>query len=277
MPGLVGFLVAAAVTSRLGFETGILLPEGQALPVESIGTAGLVSVKSLGFSAPRDANGRFTDFATDLAVYQGGREIARKTIRVNDPLETAGYTFHQNFFGPAVDPALHLDDGVLDQKVTILLVGARPGDALAAAVHVFEAEDEPDGALLVDLALHGGDDAARPEDRLAGRLVERADGDVDLGAQLLAQALQGVRGHVEAERLLLETQPRRGVELARRDRRPLLAVLVRREVEEAVRTLEAATGFPLDAPFEHVLGTKHEAIERQRAEFLAARREERHG
>ena len=104
--GLVGFLLAAAVTSRLGFETGILLPEGQALPVESIGTAGLVSVKSLGFSAPRDANGRFTDFATDLAVYQGGREIARKTIRVNDPLEAAGYTFHQNFFGPAVDLAI---------------------------------------------------------------------------------------------------------------------------------------------------------------------------
>ena len=28
-------------------------------------------------------------------------EIARKTIRVNDPLSIAGYTFHQNGFGPA--------------------------------------------------------------------------------------------------------------------------------------------------------------------------------
>ena len=45
--GLVGFILAAAITSRFGFETGILLPEGQALPVESIGSAGLVSVKSL--------------------------------------------------------------------------------------------------------------------------------------------------------------------------------------------------------------------------------------
>ena len=35
--GLVGFILAAAITSRFGFETGILLPEGQALPVESIG------------------------------------------------------------------------------------------------------------------------------------------------------------------------------------------------------------------------------------------------
>jgi len=77
--------------------------------VESLGTAGLVSVKNLGFSATRDADGRFTDFTTDLAVYRDGREIARKTIRVNDPLEAAGYTFHQNFFGPAVD--LTLRDG----------------------------------------------------------------------------------------------------------------------------------------------------------------------
>lgn len=107
--GLVGFILAGAITSRFGFETGILLPEGQGLPVESIGSVGLVSVKSLGFSAPRDAEGRFTDFATDLAVYRDGEEIARKVIRVNEPLEAAGYTFHQNFFGPAVD--LTIRDG----------------------------------------------------------------------------------------------------------------------------------------------------------------------
>jgi hypothetical protein len=63
--GLVGFILAAAITSRFGFESGILLPEGQALPVESIGSSGLVSVKSLAFTAPRDADGRFTDFTTD--------------------------------------------------------------------------------------------------------------------------------------------------------------------------------------------------------------------
>jgi cytochrome c biogenesis protein len=107
--GLVGFILAAAITSRFGFETGILLPEGQALPVSSIGSSGLVSVKSLAFTAPRDAAGRFTDFTTDLAVYRDGQEIARKVIRVNDPLAAAGYTFHQNFFGPAVD--LTIRDG----------------------------------------------------------------------------------------------------------------------------------------------------------------------
>ena len=40
---------------------------------------------------------------TDLSVFQGGREIARKDIRVNDPLEVQGFVFHQNTFGPSVD------------------------------------------------------------------------------------------------------------------------------------------------------------------------------
>ncbi len=61
-------------------------------------------VKNLGFEAPGFDTGTPTDFTTDLAVFQDGQQIARKTIRVNDPLSVAGYTFHQNGFGPA--PAL---------------------------------------------------------------------------------------------------------------------------------------------------------------------------
>jgi len=60
-------------------------------------------VRNLGFEAPGFETGRPTDFTTHLAVYQGGKQIAEKTIRVNDPLEVAGYTFHQNGFGPAPD------------------------------------------------------------------------------------------------------------------------------------------------------------------------------
>ena len=133
--GLVGFLVAAAVTSRFGFETGILLPIGQAVPIDSIGTSNLVSVKNLAFHAPQDATGKFTDFATDLAVYQDGREIARKTIRVNDPLSAGGYTFHQNFFGPAVDLTIRARDGGL------LWSGPVPLDASAGGL--------PTGQLVV--------------------------------------------------------------------------------------------------------------------------------
>lgn len=99
--GLVLFLVAAAVTSRLGDEQGLVVPEGQSLTVQPIGTPGLLLVKNLDFQAPGFETGQASDFTTDLAVYQDGREIARKTIRVNDPLSIGGYTFHQNGFGPA--------------------------------------------------------------------------------------------------------------------------------------------------------------------------------
>ena len=78
-----------------------MVPEGEALTVQPIGTPGLLLVKNLAFDAPGFETGMPSDFTTDLAVFQDGREIARKTIRVNDPLAVGGYTFHQNGFGPA--------------------------------------------------------------------------------------------------------------------------------------------------------------------------------
>jgi cytochrome c biogenesis protein len=99
--GLILFLIAAGVTSRFGDELGLVVPEGESLTVQPIGTPGLLLVKNLGFDAPGFDTGMPTDFTTDLAVYRDGQEVARKTIRVNDPLSVGGYTFHQNGFGPA--------------------------------------------------------------------------------------------------------------------------------------------------------------------------------
>lgn len=109
--GLVLFLVAAAITSRFGFEQGLVVAEGESLTVQPIGTPGLLLVRNLGFEAPGFETGSPTDFTTRLAVYQGGQQIAEKTIRVNDPLEVAGYTFHQNGFGPAPDVVIRDADG----------------------------------------------------------------------------------------------------------------------------------------------------------------------
>ena len=136
--GLVLFLVAAAVTSRLGQEEGLVVPEGESLTVQPIGTPGLLLVKNLGFQAPGLDTGAPSDFTTDLAVYRDGTEIARKTIRVNDPLSVAGYTFHQNGFGPAPylvvrdaagkplwDGAVPLTDSAADAPYGILSVPGR--------------------------------------------------------------------------------------------------------------------------------------------------------
>jgi cytochrome c biogenesis protein len=102
--GLILFLVAAVVTWRFGDEQGLVIAEGDALTVQPIGTPGLLVVKNYKFLAPGFLEtGQATDFTTDLGVFQDGKEVARKTIRVNDPLAIGGYTFHQNGFGPAPD------------------------------------------------------------------------------------------------------------------------------------------------------------------------------
>ena len=101
--GLILFLIAAGVTWKLGDEQGLVIAEGESITVQSIGTPGLLLARNLGFDAPGFDTGKPTDFTTDLEIFRDGQEIARKTIRVNDPLSIDGYTFHQNGFGPAPD------------------------------------------------------------------------------------------------------------------------------------------------------------------------------
>ena len=113
--GLILFVIAGLVTAKLGDEQGLVVAEGDTLTVQPIGTPGLLLVKNLGFDAPGLDTGSPTDFTTDLAVYRDGQLLARKTIRVNDPLAAGGYTFHQNGFGPAPDLEIRstVDDAVL--------------------------------------------------------------------------------------------------------------------------------------------------------------------
>ena len=107
--GLILFLIAGVVTWRFGDEQGLIVAEGDTLVVQPIGTPGLLSVKNYDFEAPGFLEtGQASDFTTDLGVFKDGQEIARKTIRVNDPLAVDGYTFHQNGFGPA--PVLVISD-----------------------------------------------------------------------------------------------------------------------------------------------------------------------
>jgi cytochrome c biogenesis protein len=106
--GLILFLIAGLVTARLGDEQGLVVSEGDTLSVQPIGTPGLLLVQNLGFSAPGLETGTPTDYTTDLAVYRDGQLQARKVIRVNDPLEVDGYSFHLNGYGPA--PVVELRD-----------------------------------------------------------------------------------------------------------------------------------------------------------------------
>lgn len=111
--GLILFLIAGLVTAQFGDEQGLVIGDGDTLTVQRIGTPGLLLVKNFGFRAPGLDAGVATDFTTDLAVYRDGALLARKTIRVNDPLAVAGYTFHQNGFGPAPDLEIREASGAL--------------------------------------------------------------------------------------------------------------------------------------------------------------------
>jgi cytochrome c biogenesis protein len=107
--GLILFLIAGVVTWQFGDEQGLIVGEGDTLTVQPVGTPGLLLVKNYDFEAPGFLEtGQARDFTTDLGVFQNGTEIARKTIRVNDPLEVGGYSFHENGFGPA--PELLISD-----------------------------------------------------------------------------------------------------------------------------------------------------------------------
>lgn len=157
--GLILFLVAALVTAKLGDELGLVVAEGDTLTVQSIGTPGLLLVKNFAFEAPGIETGTPSDFTTDLGVYRDGQLVARKLIRVNDPLAVDGYTFHQNGFGPAPDVEVRstTDDGILWSGPIPLTeqLGGRPFGAVPIPGGQFGLEllldksDQGVGALVI--------------------------------------------------------------------------------------------------------------------------------
>ncbi|MDP8905795.1 MAG: cytochrome c biogenesis protein ResB [Chloroflexota bacterium] len=125
--GLILFLAGGALTMAIGFETVIFVGEGQTAPVRPVGSPNNLLVKNLSFAAPTRPDGSFIDFRTDLAVYRNGELVARKTIRVNDPLEVDGFVFHQNTFGPAAVLEIRDAHGRLAWDGPVLLAGVLAG------------------------------------------------------------------------------------------------------------------------------------------------------
>lgn len=125
--GLILFLAGGAITVAFGFETVVFVGEGQTAPVQAVGTPDNLLVKNIHFEAPTRPDGSFADFRTDLAVYQNGQLLARKTIRVNDPLEAGGFVFHQNTFGPAETLVIHDPAGKLVWNGPVILAGELAG------------------------------------------------------------------------------------------------------------------------------------------------------
>lgn len=111
--GLVLVLVGAVVGGILGFRNNsFVIPEGSTQPV---GYGTNLSLYLDSFAEESYPDGRPKDYWSEVILFDGDREVARKTIRVNDPLsyklDTLGFNeirFHQSFFGIATD--LEIDD-----------------------------------------------------------------------------------------------------------------------------------------------------------------------
>ena len=95
--------VGAITGSLLGFKGYVNINEGEM--ISSIQTRkgeakGLnFSVRCNSFSVDYYAGGAPKDYRSDLSVIKDGKEVVRKTIRVNDPLSYEGITFYQSSYG----------------------------------------------------------------------------------------------------------------------------------------------------------------------------------
>src|SRR5688500_3189210 len=97
--GIVAILGAAVMGGAFGWrEDGFMVPEGSSRPVGH-GTA--LTMRSEEFVEEYFPNGTAKDFRSNVVLFDNGQEVARKTIRVNDPLDFGGIRVHQAFFGPA--------------------------------------------------------------------------------------------------------------------------------------------------------------------------------
>ena len=97
--GIVSILAAAVVGGAFGWrDDGFMVPEGS---VRQVGRGTGLALMSQEFVEEYFPNGTAKDFRSEVVLLDGGQEVARKTIRVNDPLDYGGIRFHQAFFGPA--------------------------------------------------------------------------------------------------------------------------------------------------------------------------------
>ncbi|MBP2684972.1 MAG: cytochrome biosis protein ResB, partial [Deltaproteobacteria bacterium] len=103
---IVIIFIGAIVGNVAGFKGYVNIPEGEA--ITKVPVRGGTLIQDLGFTVRCNAfsletypSGQPKAYKSDLSVIEGGREVARKTIVVNDPLQYKGIWFYQSSYGQA--------------------------------------------------------------------------------------------------------------------------------------------------------------------------------
>jgi cytochrome c biogenesis protein len=99
--------IGAITGSLVGFKGYVNINEGETIssvPTRRGDNKTLnFTVKCNSFQVDFYPNGAPKDYRSDLSVIRDGKEVLRKTIRVNDPLDYEGITFYQSSYGRLPD------------------------------------------------------------------------------------------------------------------------------------------------------------------------------
>jgi cytochrome c biogenesis protein len=103
---IIVIFIGAIIGNVLGFKGFANIVEGQS--VRTIPTRGGTNKVDLGFSVRNNRfwvdlypSGQPKEYSSDLSIIENGREVLRKKIEVNDPLQYKGIWFYQSSYGPA--------------------------------------------------------------------------------------------------------------------------------------------------------------------------------
>ena len=99
--------LGATVGSFFGYKGYVNILEGETVSQVETKTGKIqhlnFQIKCNTFHAEFYPSGAPMDYRSDLSILQNGREVIRKTIRVNDPLTFEGITFYQSSYGGLPD------------------------------------------------------------------------------------------------------------------------------------------------------------------------------
>jgi len=120
--------IGAIIGNVFGFKGFVNIVEGES--ARTVPTRGGTNHVDLGFAVRCNKfwvdfypSGQPKEYASDLSILENGREVLRKKIVVNDPLQYKGIWFYQSSYGAAgaasATVAVHSPDGGLVESVSL--------------------------------------------------------------------------------------------------------------------------------------------------------------
>ena len=157
------FIVAGAIMRLLfGLEGQLPLPEGGRQNVFDLGDGDLrrlpfdVRCEKFAVDYYDAQHRRPKEYRSTLVLLSGGKEIGRKTIKVNDPLAAGGFRFFQSTWGTDTFPIVRLQGRGVDETLPFFFqrVQSIPGQSDGL---IFDDAREEGGKVSAHLRVNSGE------------------------------------------------------------------------------------------------------------------------